>query len=341
MERYCDDRGVVRRQSGKVIVATSAREMEALVAMEQRGRDNDVVCERIGPARLASIEPAIRGLGALWVPEAGVVDYREVCRRLAEDLIAAGGEVWTGVDVRRVREEKGSVLVEAKNRDTRRFDAAVCAAGLWSDRLAERSSDATAVTEGVHILPFRGEYHALAPKAAAQIRGLVYPVPDPRFPFLGVHLTRHIDDIVTAGPNAVPALARDGYGWGKVRLRDVFGSATSPGMRRLLGRYPKAALGELRRSLDPRAFLRSAQQLMPTLTLDDLEPHRSGVRAQAVAADGTLLDDFQTRRCGRILHVLNAPSPAATASLAIAERLVVELLGPQLSTSTEDTRWWG
>jgi len=322
LEEYCDSRGILWRRCGKVIVAVDEEERGRLGEIERRGRANGVACERIDRRKLHGIEPHIAGVEALWVPEAGVVDYGQVCNALADDIEAGGGSVRTNTEVRGIRTRRDGVLVETEAGDMLAADAAVNCGGLWSDRLAEASDGAA---PPVHILPFRGEYHQLGSRAACHVKGLVYPVPDPRFPFLGVHLTRHIDHRVTAGPNAVLALARDGYTWQSIRLGDLFASLRSKGLRKLARRYPVTGLAEMWRSLNRRAFLAAAQRLMPSLQLSDLRPHRAGVRAQAIDPDGSLADDFRLLRRPRVVHVLNAPSPAATACLAIGDRVAEAL----------------
>ncbi len=327
LEAYCEQHAVPWRRCGKVIVATEHAERAQLATLAARGEANGVTCEVIDRRQLRRLEPHVAGVAALWVPHAGVVDYGRVCEALAKDVVAAGGEVRINTEVSRLRVGRGEVVAETRRGDIS-GDGAVNCAGLWADRMAAASD---AIPPPVHILPFRGEYHALAQPAASRVRGLVYPVPDPRFPFLGVHLTRHVDGRVTAGPNAVVALARDGYDWRTVRAADLAAALRSPGLRQLVRRYPLTGLQEVWRSLNPRAFLKAARRLMPSLELEDLRPHPAGVRAQAIAPDGSLLDDFRVIARPRVVHVLNAPSPAATACLAIGGRVADELIATSMS----------
>lgn len=296
MAAFCREEELPFRTCGKVIVATDDAEGAALEGLLARGRANGVACELVGPERLRELEPYAQGVRAIHVPDAAVVDFAAVCRRLAEKLRARGSEVVLNAKVTGVR---GSFVLEttAGAFATRRL---VNCAGLFSDRVARLA--------GAHpparIIPFRGEYYALRDSAAHLCRALIYPVPDPRFPFLGVHFTRGVHDDVECGPNAVISLARPD-------------SLLTRRFARLAARYWRDGLAELARSLSKRAFLRAAQRLVPAVTEDDLTPAPAGVRAQAVAADGALVDDFALVIEERAVHVINAPSPAATAAFAI------------------------
>jgi L-2-hydroxyglutarate oxidase len=295
LRRFCDDNAVPWRECGKLIVARNADELPMLEELHRRGTANGV--PRLSLLdELRDIEPNAAGIRALHVPTAAIVDYGAVSRALARRIEAMGGTIRLGV---RVTSAPAG------------FDRIVFCAGLHSDRLA-RTSD-------VKIVPFRGEYYSV--KRPDLVRGLLYPVPDPRFPFLGVHFTRTIGGGLDAGPNAVLALAREGYRWRDVNARDLVETLTYPGFWRLIAPVWRTAAGEVRRSLSKRAFARALQSLVPAVEMDDLVPAPAGVRAQALARDGALVDDFKFVKKDGALHVLNAPSPAATASLAIAEEI--------------------
>lgn len=323
MERFCDEHGVARQRCGKVIVASHAGELGALDALAERGRANGVACERIGPERLAELEPHAVGMAALCVPDAGIVDYVEVGRAMARVLSARDVAIVTGADVTGVGvgPHRAVVATSAGDIETR---AVVTCGGLYSDRLARMTGRPDA-----RIVPFRGEYYELVPEARSLCRGLIYPVPDPSLPFLGVHVTRSMDGGVHCGPNAVLALAREGYTARDIDARDLWETLTWPGFARLAARHAATGLHEMWRSASVAAFARAAAKLVPDITPALLTPAPAGVRAQALGRDGALLDEFVIRRDGRALHVVNAPSPAATASLAIGEhvaRQVEELL---------------
>jgi (S)-2-hydroxyglutarate dehydrogenase len=313
---FAEAHGIPLERCGKVVVAVDDAERPALAEIARRGEANGVDASLIGPEALAELEPHVRGVQALHVRDAGIVDFPAVARRLAALVREAGGRVVHGAAVRGGEERAREVRVRTTAGDVRAGALAACA-GLHSDRVAA----AFGVEPPVRIVPFRGEYHRLRPEAAHLCRTLVYPVPDPRFPFLGVHLTRHIGGDVLAGPNAVLALRREGYHWRDVHLGDLADAARSSGLRRLARQHWRTGAGEVRRSLDRRAFARALQRMTPEVTAADLLPHRAGVRAQALHPDGRLADDFVVVDTPRTLHVLNAPSPAATASLAIGRSL--------------------
>jgi (S)-2-hydroxyglutarate dehydrogenase len=320
LERYCADRGVAYERCGKLVVATRADELPRLDELERRGRANGLTGVRRLPAEaIREHEPHAAGLAALHVPETGIVDFPAMCRALAADLAAAGGAVLAGRAVTGAVRDGASLVVRTAAGEVR-ARALVGCAGLHADRVAR----ACGVEPQVRIVPFRGEYHLLAPARRALVRHLIYPVPDPRFPFLGVHFTRRVSGEIEAGPNAVLALARHGYSWGAVSVRDLAETFAWPGFWRLASRHAAHALGEVHRSLDRRAFAQALRRLVPELRDDDLAPARAGVRAQALARDGSLVDDFHVVRGERQLHVLNAPSPAATASLAIGEWIAAQ-----------------
>ncbi|MCS0638898.1 L-2-hydroxyglutarate oxidase [Streptomyces sp. LP05-1] len=308
MVKFCAEYGLPHRVTGKLIVATERAELPRLHALVQRGRENGIPVRELGPAQIAAYEPHVRGLAAIRVGTTGICDYGAVAARLAE---ASGAELRYGSEVTAVDRRPWGVAVRTAAGDVVRGRVLVNCAGLHCDRVARLAGD----EPGMRIVPFRGEYYELA--RPELVRGLVYPVPDPAFPFLGVHLTRGIDGGVHLGPNAVPALAREGYGWGIVRPGELAATLTWPGARRMARRHWRYGAGELRRSLSKGAFTRAVRRLLPEATEADLRRAPAGVRAQAVLRDGTLVDDFLVREAPRTVHVLNAPSPAATASLPI------------------------
>lgn len=323
LQAFCAGHGIPFDICGKLVVATRERDLAKLDTLLERGHQNSVPVRRASLDEVAEREPALRVLGALVVESTGRVDYRTVAAALANEVIARGGTIRCGEPVLCVRTVSGEVRVHTDKDVITAHRVAVCA-GLHSDRLARSSG----IDPGVRILPFRGEYSELVPRRADLVRGLVYPVPDPELPFLGVHLTRGLDGVVHVGPNAVPALAREGYSWRAFSARDMAETLRYGGTWQLARRYGKVGAHEVTRSLFGRSILREAKEMLPELTATDLRPSMSGVRAQAVANDGHLLDDFLFRRCGDVLHVLNAPSPAATACLPIGARIAQELLTP-------------
>lgn len=312
-----DTHDIPAERCGKVVVAVEDGERPALHEIARRAEANGVAARLVGRAELAELEPAVRGVEALRVEDAGIIDYVAVAGVLAELIVGRGGEVRTGTTLVGAAESPAGVRLET-SAGPLEADAVVTCAGLHSDRVARLFGPDPLP---VRIIPFRGEYHRLTPQAATLCRNLIYPVPDPRFPFLGVHLTRQIDGGVVAGPNAVPALQREGYSWGAVSVREMASLAAHSGARALARQHWRMGMGEIRRSLDRRAFVHALQRMTPDIALADLRPHPAGVRAQAVFPDGTLADDFVIHSTSRAVHVLNAPSPAATASLAIGEAL--------------------
>lgn len=312
LEAYCDERGIAREQCGKVVVATRTAEVSRLLALRDRAVANGLDVRLLDRHGLADHEPHADGLLALHVPATGVVDFGQVTRQLADDVVAAGGSLRLSTPVESIEETRDAVGLRTPDGTVRAAQVVACA-GLQSDRLARASG----AVPGVRIVPFRGEYLELVPSRRFLVRHLIYPVPDPRFPFLGAHFTRGIDGSVHAGPNAVPALAREGYTWSDVCWRDVGALAIDPAVRRLAARYWRTALEEVVRSRSRRLTVAALQRLVPDVRDDDLVPAGSGVRAQAIDDAGELVDDFAIERHGRVLHVLNAPSPAATSSLAI------------------------
>ncbi|RYJ05380.1 MAG: L-2-hydroxyglutarate oxidase, partial [Actinomycetales bacterium] len=316
MSDFARQHGVTVDRCGKLVVATGPAQLPALEELLRRGVANGVPCRRVDPGELREREPHVAGVAAIRVDSTAVVDYVGVCRVLADLVVDGGGELVLGAAVEEVRADASGVVVQTSS-GVFRADHLVACAGLQSDRVARLAG----VDPGVRIVPFRGEYLELTPHAAHLVKGLVYPVPDPELPFLGVHLTRMFDGTVHAGPNAVLALAREGYTWGTVRARDVADLAGWPGTWRLARSWWRTGVDEVARSLSRKRFLSSLQELVPELTATDLVPAQAGVRAQAVDRSGALVDDFLVRRGPRQLHVLNAPSPAATAALEIGRHL--------------------
>jgi L-2-hydroxyglutarate oxidase len=321
MEQFCTEHGVPTLRCGKVIVAVDRDDLGKLDELERRAVANGVRAERIGLERLHEIEPHAAGVGALHVPDTGVVDFSRVAAALADELAGAGVDVRLGHDVVGVDERGDGVTVDT-DRGALRAGVLVNCAGLQSDIVAA----ADGVPPDVRIVPFRGEFFDLVPSAAELVAHLIYPVPDPELPFLGAHLSRGIDGGVHAGPNAVLALGREGYSWGAVDLRELRALAAYPGFWRMARHYWPIGVKEVYRSLSRRALARSLSRLVPGITANDLVPRPAGVRAQAVARDGTLLDDFVLRETPRAVHVLNAPSPAATAALVIGESVAARVL---------------
>lgn len=320
MERFCEQEGLRWDRCGKVIVATADEEMVRLRALAERGKQNGVCCELIGPERLRELEPHVAGVAAIHVPEAGRADYPGVAERLARKLSDAGHSVTTGSEVRGIAVRGSEVRIETGRGG---FVARwlVNCAGLHSDRIAALTHDDLPA----RIVPFRGEYYVLSKQAERLVNTLVYPVPDPRFPFLGVHFTKVLSGKVKCGPNAVLAFAREGYRKSDLNLGDLAESLTYSGFLRLARKHWRYGLSEMHRSLSKAAFLASLQRMVPEVRLSDLEPGPTGVRAQAVGRDGALVDDFCFQEEERAVHVLNAPSPAATASFAIGKLIADRL----------------
>lgn len=323
MVTFCEDQGIPVRTCGKLIVARDAAEEQGLADLLERATANEVPGARlVGPAQMAEVEPEIAGVRALHSPATGVVDFAAVTRRLAALVTAAGGAVHRGDEVAAVRPVAGLVEVHTAT-GVARHDAVVVCAGLQGDRLARTAGfDASPA-----VVPFRGGWTRLSDEHARRVQALVYPVPDPRYPFLGVHLTRTIDDEVLAGPNALLALAREGHGWLDVDVRDVADMLRWPGFWRLAAAHWRAGLRELVLALSRRRYAREVASYLPGVEAGDLVPAGNGIRAQAVDRDGRLVDDFVIDHEGGLVVVRNAPSPAATSSLAIAERIVSTLLG--------------
>jgi 2-hydroxyglutarate dehydrogenase len=314
---YCDRHAIPHRRSGKLLVATSEAELARLDDLEARGRANQVPgLRRVDRTGVEELEPAVRGIAGLHSPATGVVDYRAVAEAFAAEIESAGGTVATACAVGGLERGRGATHV-AHARGVTRARAVVSCAGAWSGELAQRAGAA----EDPRIVPFRGAYHLLAPAVAARVRGLVYPVPDPRLPFLGVHLTRHIDDSVTAGPTALFVGARGAYRLRDASLAELSATLRWPGTLRMLRRNWRSGLHELHVAASRRAFARAAARYLPGLEPADLSFGFAGIRAQALARDGTLVDDFVFSGTPGALHVRNAPSPGATSSMAIADHV--------------------
>ncbi|MEY9876973.1 L-2-hydroxyglutarate oxidase [Streptacidiphilus sp. MAP12-33] len=319
MVEFCKTQELPYEVTGKLVVAVDETELPRLAALAERGREHGLPVRELAAGEIAGFEPHVRGVAALHVGTTGLADFPAVARRYAE---LSGARIRTGNAVTAIDRRADGVTVTTTLGEVRARVMVNCA-GLYSDRIARLAGD----EPGLRIVPFRGEYYELSPAAAALVRGLVYPVPDPAFPFLGVHLTRDLTGGVHVGPNAVPALAREGYGWGRISLRDLVETASWPGTWSLASRHWRAETVELRRSVSRRAFTRALRRLLPDITEHDLHPAPAGVRAQAVDRDGALVDDFAFTTGDRTVHVLNAPSPAATASLPIGREIAARALG--------------
>jgi (S)-2-hydroxyglutarate dehydrogenase len=318
MIEFCRAHAIPHEVCGKVIVATDAEEFARLEELRRRGEANGLTgLQMIGPEQLREIEPHASGLRALVVPSTGITDYGAVCQKYAELIRAQGGTILTSTAVTGLRNLTDEVAVETSGAPVSTTYLINCA-GLFSDRIAGMAGEKPHVI----IVPFRGEYYDLVPERSSLVRNLIYPVPDPQFPFLGVHFTRRVNGTVDAGPNAVLALRREGYERTDFSPRDLGSSLGFPGFWRMAAKHWRSGLGEFHRSFSKDAFVRALQRLLPELRAEDLIPGGSGVRAQALRRDGTLVDDFQFVPSGRMLHVLNVPSPAATASLLIGRSIV-------------------
>jgi L-2-hydroxyglutarate oxidase len=315
---YCDDRQVPYERCGKVVVATREDERAGLEKLVGRAKANGVPgVELIDAARLAELEPHVNGPAALYSPTTGIVDFRRVAQAVADDVTSMGGAIRTGAHVYAIGTGKGPVKLETTGGRFRARTVITCA-GLYSDHLARL----TGGRADPKIVPFRGRYYSLRASARQLVRGLVYPVPDPAFPFLGVHFTRQISGEVWAGPNAVLAFAREGYRRRDVDASELWETLSYPGFRAFLSRHWRTGLAEMRVDLSRRNFVRVLQRLVPAIRAVDLAEPRAGVRAQALATNGDLVDDFWFDHAEGVVHVRNAPSPGATASLALAREIV-------------------
>ena len=320
---YCLERGLPYDECGKVLVALDQVEESRLADIMRRAVANGVPGVRmVDAAEMRRIEPYVRGTSGLHSPHTAIADFAEVTRSLARDLTDAGGAVRTSFEVTGLRLHGRQTVVRSAFGEEQAYDVVVVCAGLHTDRVAALAGDEA----DPRIVPFRGEFHLLRPERRHLVRGLVYPVPDPRYPFLGVHLTRRVDGDVMIGPNAVLALAREGYGWRQVSARDLRDTIAWPGFRRFARQHWRTGAREMAGSLSRKAFVAAARRYVPDLTAADVVAGPSGVRAQALGVDGSLVDDFRITRRGSVTTVRNAPSPGATSSLAIAEYVVETVL---------------
>lgn len=320
MYEYCEQRGIAHERCGKVIVATDASELERLDELERRGRANGVPgLRRIDAAGIEQLEPHARGIAGLHSPNTGIADFAAVARSYARDVLDAGATVTTGCGVQGVSVAGGALRLEHAGGSTEAGHAVFCA-GAWADRLAV----AAGADPDPRIVPFRGAYLRLAPERRDLVRSLIYPVPDPSLPFLGVHLTKHIDGDVLIGPTALMVGARDAYSLATVRRRDLLDTLAWPGTWRMLASWWRTGVTELRHAALRSAFVDAAARYVPDLRVGDVQPAFAGIRAQALGRDGKLVDDFVFSHTERALHVRNAPSPAATSSLAIARHVADE-----------------
>ena len=321
MEDFCKEHGIEHELCGKVIVALSEDEIPRMEKIFRRGQENGVNCEIIGRKRLLEIEPHAAGIRAIHVPECGIVNYRQVCERMGELISQRDeNELLLGQEVRQIEETSQGLLIKTDQTEIESGFLINCA-GLHSDRVARLSGQPVPAK----IVPFKGEYYELALKAKRLCKHLIYPVPDPQFPFLGVHFTRMIDGSVECGPNAVLAFGREAYGKLDLNLKDLLESLGYSGFRKMALKHWKMGLGEMWRSYNKGAFVRALQRLIPEIKAEDLKSAPAGIRAQAVTPDGSMVDDFLLKESKRVVNVCNAPSPAATASLNIGETIVDKL----------------
>jgi L-2-hydroxyglutarate oxidase len=325
MEEFCAAEGIAYEICGKVIVALDDSELPAMQRIFERGQANGVICEVIGRERLTELEPHTAGIQAIHVPEAGIVNYKQVCQRLAERVRERDGQVLTSARVTKIDRSADKVVLTTAAGEVEAKQVVNCV-GLYCDRVTAMSGQ----EPDAKIIPFRGEYFELKPEATHLCKNLIYPVPDPNFPFLGVHFTRMIEGGVECGPNAVLAFAREGYRKTDFNLADMAETLSYPGFLKLAARYWKTGLGEMWRSASKAAFVKALQRLVPEIRAEHLEAAPAGIRAQAVAPDGSMVDDFLIQEADRVINVNNAPSPAATASLNIG-KAIVERLVPRLA----------
>ena len=326
LQEFCREHGLAYDECGKLVVARRPDELPALQEIERRAAANGVPGLRwLTRDEMREVEPEVAGVAALHSPHTAIVDFPAIARAMAEELRQKGHEVRLGFEVTSVRRHVGGGVVVASADEALAVDRLVVCAGLQTDRVSRLAGD----EEGPAIVPFRGEYYRLVPERNALVRGLIYPVPDPRYPFLGVHFTRRVDGGVDIGPNAVLALAREGYRWRDVRLGELLETLRWPGMRPLARQHWRMGAAEVRGSLSRRAFLAAAREFVPALRDDDVLRAPAGVRAQAVDRDGSLVDDFRIHAVGPVVAVRNAPSPAATSSLAIGEYVAERVLAEQ------------
>lgn len=319
---YSRRHGIAFDECGKMIVATRPDELPRMEVLLERATINGVEAHRLSAKELREREPNITGLGAIFVPSTGIADYPGICRQMVRDLQAQGAQVSLGQPVTAIAEGADAVTVTTPAQELRCKQLVVCG-GLQADRLARMAG----LDPGMRVVPFKGEYFQLPPHRNDVVAHLIYPVPDPTLPFLGIHLTRMIDGSVTVGPNAVLSLAREAYSGLPFNPRDAASAVTWPGLWRLVARHFGSSMVELKNSVHRRGYLEMCRRYCPSLTMDDLRPYRPGIRAQVLTRDGKMVDDFLFKRSPRMLHVLNAPSPAATAAIPIGRMIVAEVLG--------------
>lgn len=314
---FCDRESVPYDLCGKIVVATKLEEVPILHGLYERGLQNGLVKNRkISSEEMREIEPHVQGLEGIWVPYTGIIDYKVVSEKYARKIKELGGEIRLGEKVIQVRTVNGRAQISTEKGGEYKAKLIINCAGLYSDKIAQLTQDETIK---VRIVPFRGEYYKLKPEKEHLVKNLIYPVPDPNFPFLGVHFTRMIEGGVEAGPNAVLAFRREGYGKLDIDLKEFAETLAWPGFRKVAAKYWKTGLGEMYRSFSKVAFAKALQELIPEIQADDLEPGGAGVRAQACDYDGGLLDDFAILESAQAINVVNAPSPAATSSLSIGQ----------------------
>ncbi len=330
---FCEAHNIPYVTCGKMLVATNEAERVRMDQLFERAEQNDVEAERIDAAELQRREPYITGVGAIFVPSTGIVDYKAICRAMADDLRGYGADIAFNAKVTSIREGIEYVTVRAGEQEWKARHLIACG-GLQSDRIARLAG----IETDFKIVPFRGEYYRLPTEKNAIVNALIYPVPDPALPFLGIHLTRTIDGGVTVGPNAVLGWAREGYPKFSFSPRDAFSFLRFPGFWRVIGKNLQSGISEMRNSLSKSRYLEECRKYCPSLDLDDLLPNEAGIRAQAVLRDGTLLHDFLFKETERMLHVCNAPSPAATSALPIGQMIVDRLAGKVAPTNNAAPR---
>ncbi len=322
MVRFCQENDVPHDRCGKIIVATHMEDLPRMRSLRERARTNGLAVRELSPGEAREIEPHVRCVGAIHVPVTGIVDFGAVARVYARQIEARGGELHLQHAVQEIQVRGRDVRILTREQEFQGRFLVNCA-GLYCDQIARLDG----VEPGLQIVPFRGEYYKIREERRHLVRHLIYPMPNLHFPFLGVHLTRLVDGSIHAGPNAVLAFSREGYTWTDVRVRELASALAYAGFRKLAWKYLGEGLHEMWRSLNKSSFLKTLQELVPELEMDDIAPAPAGVRAQALRPDGSLLEDFEFRRTDHALHVLNAPSPAATASLEIARSIVDQLPG--------------
>ncbi len=322
MYRFCEEYNIAHDRCGKLVVATEPNQLEGLAELKRRGIANGLQGLRdLTSEQLKEYEPHVNGIGGLLVPETGIVDYKEVSEKFGTLIRKNGGTIFLNTRFLNLKTTADGLHIETNTNPLTTKNVINCG-GLQSDRIARKCG----VNPGVQIVPFRGEYYKIKPEKHHLVNNLIYPVPDPEFPFLGVHFTRMINGAREAGPNAVLAFKREGYSKTSFSLKDTFETFTFPGFLHLAGKYMKMGLGEFYRSYNKQAFVRALQKLIPEITANDIVPGGAGIRAQALETNGALVDDFRIVEAEHMIHVLNAPSPAATASISIGEKIAAMAL---------------